>query len=59
MIGKRTAARNLDQLATWRLATRSTREGRLGAHRRLSMGLDRALADIEFGITEIRIKKTQ
>jgi hypothetical protein len=25
----------------------------------LSMGLDRALADIEFGITEIRIKKTQ
>jgi hypothetical protein len=35
MIGKRTAARNLDQLATWRLATRSTREGRLGAHRRL------------------------
>jgi hypothetical protein len=59
MIGKRTAARNLDQLCDSASLREEHARGRLGAHRQLSMGLDRALADIEFGVTEIRIKKTQ
>jgi hypothetical protein len=53
MIGKRTAARNLDQRCE-----KHARRVTGGANRRLSMPLDGALADIEFGITEMRIKKT-
>ena len=59
MIGKPTAACNLDQRSDSAPRRVDHARRRLGVHRRLSMGLDRALADIEFGITEIRIKKTQ
>ena len=48
-----------EQAIQQELISGHVRSLRLGAHRQLSMGLDRALADIEFGIMEIRIKKTQ
>jgi hypothetical protein len=59
MIGKPTAARNLDQRCPLGASPQSTREGRLDGHRRFSMRLGRALVDIELRITEIQIMKTQ
>ena len=49
MIGKPTAARNLDQMRLGALAARSTREDWPHGHWRLSMPLGTALADINSG----------
>jgi hypothetical protein len=54
MIGKRTAARNLDQRCDSALRREEHARNLTRRSPRLSMPLDRALADIKLGIAEIR-----